>query len=162
MSRSKVIFAFALAAVLSLAAGVVGGMLVARVPETPRPHPQSLAPLAELNLSPDQQEKMKEIWQQVQTTAQDCYRDARKADEQWKKNVETLLTDEQKAQYSKITQDYNNQWAALKAKRNTMFRQAIEQTRKLLDASQREKYEQILKRQLGPEAAEDAGLGHDH
>jgi len=155
--NTKLIIACAVAAVLALAAGMVGGMLVSRLP-APGPSSNVTQLARELNLNNDQEQRMREIWQSVQKTAQDCYRDARRLENQRDKKLEDLLNDEQKKQFAKITQEYNEGYGSLKAKRNAAFRGGIEQTRQLLNETQRQKYEQILKAKLGPAAAEEAGL----
>ena len=155
--NTKLIIACVAATALALAAGMVGGMLVSRLP-APAPSSNMTQLARELNLNSDQERQMRDIWQSVQKTAQDCYRDARRLESQRDQKLEDLLNDEQKKQFAKITQDYNEGYGSLKAKRNAAFRGGIEQTRQLLNETQRQKYEQILKAKLGPTAAEEAGL----
>ena len=153
MKSRIVIIAFAVAAVLSLAAGLAGGMLLARLPQTASSGPTTSAihdqSLRELNLSPAQQQQMRDIWEKVQKSAQDSYRDARRCESERDRKLEALLTDEQKKEFGKITQDYVAQYGAAKAHRDAIFREAVEETRKILNSGQRERYEQILKAKLG-------------
>src|SRR5207302_421440 len=111
--KTKLIIACVAATVLALAAGMVGGMLVSRLPKNDQS--SSMTQLArELSLNNDQEQRMRGIWQSVQKTAQDCYRDARRLENQRDKKLEYLLDEAQKKQFAKITQEYNERYGSLK------------------------------------------------
>ncbi len=60
-----------------------------------------------------------------------------------------LLNDEQKAKFEKISKDYADRYAELTRNRDQVFAQAVQQTRSLLNETQRQKYDQILKNNVG-------------
>jgi hypothetical protein len=66
------------------------------------------------------------------------------------------LTPEQLKEYGRIDNDYHQAALALQAKRNEQFRLAVEKTKQLLDPSQRQKYEELIKDRLNPNQASAA------
>src|SRR4051812_25245161 len=66
--------------VLALGAGLTAGLLSARLPNHPNPSPDRAIErtllVEELNLSPDQHTKMKQIWEAARTEAMRAYEDA--------------------------------------------------------------------------------------
>ena len=60
-----------------------------------------------------------------------------------------LLNTEQKAAFEKISKEYADRYAELLRQRDDEFAQAVNETRKLLDDQQRQKYDQILKSHVG-------------
>jgi hypothetical protein len=70
-----------------------------------------------------------------------------------------ILTEEQKAEFEKITEDYAGRFASLSQKRDQAFANAVEQTKRLLNDGQRKQYELILKNRLQPaDASSELGL----
>jgi hypothetical protein len=144
--------------VLALSAGVVAGMLASRIPAveghvqhpsvTPAAGAQSQLTAA-LGLSPDQQEKMRSIWEGVRTQVQDYYQDAEGLQKQRDDAIASLLTDEQKARFEKLSKDYASRYDELVRRREAAFEKAVESTRKILDETQRQKYDEILKSRVG-------------
>ena len=147
-------------AVLALGAGVAAGMLASRAAPsatgTPTTGPATAStidrtPLVqELNLSLDQRDQMRQIWEGVRGQVHDTFTDAQRLQRQRDDALVAMLTDEQKAQFEKISQDYKNQFDDLGRKRDMVFRSAVERTRQLLNDDQRRRYDQILKSAVGP------------
>ncbi|HZN67535.1 MAG TPA: hypothetical protein VFB66_19760 [Tepidisphaeraceae bacterium] len=160
------LFAFAMA----LAAGVTGGLLLARLPagdvRTPSATGAAASPLAaELGLSAKQAEEMKAIWEGVRDTARECSDDARRLQRSRDDALVALLTDEQKEKFEKVSKDYAEQFDRLNDKRDQAFREAVKRTKQVLDEGQWRKYERILRGRVGPDALrglngqETAGVG---
>jgi hypothetical protein len=139
---------------LALAAGIAGGLLLARVPRDQGRSNRSAAassPLgAELGLSSTQAEEMRKIWEGVRDTAQQCFDDGRRLQKDRDDALVALLTNEQKERFEKISSDYAEQFAGLNRRRDKEFQKAVHQTRQLLSESQWQKYEQILRSRVGP------------
>lgn len=162
MNKNHVRALILLGFVLTLGAGVVAGLLGARLPvgdarTTAVGGHGALAD--ELHLSAEQRGQMRGIWETVQSTGQDCLRDARKLQQQRDDGVVKLLTPAQKQAYDALQRQYSDQCAALIARRESAFQKAVTQTKKILNASQRVKYQQILKTRLGRETGRDSTGG---
>jgi hypothetical protein len=166
MKVPKLMILLFAAFVLALAAGVSGGMLLARLPAT---HPEGVdvptaaaSPLgAELGLTPQQSEDMRRVWEGVRETAQQCYDDGRRLQKDRDDALVALLTDEQKVKFEKVSREYAEQFAELNRKRDRDFEKAVQQTKKILSDGQWQKYERILRSRVGPGALravpDDAG-----
>jgi hypothetical protein len=145
--------------VLGLSAGVVAGMLVARLPvgsDTDSeqvsghgPAGMSAALVDQLGLSADQQDKMRVIWEGVRGDVQQCFQQAQDLQAQRDNAVLAILNDEQKSKFQKISIDYGKRFDTLTQQREQAFQKAVDQTRGLLTEDQRGKYDQILKNRLG-------------
>jgi predicted transglutaminase-like cysteine proteinase len=138
--------------VLTLGAGLAGGMLVSRfrsAPTTAVSAPQS--PLDELQLTADQTAQMRRIWEAVRNSAQECEMRGNALRLQRDKAMEGLLSDNQKARFEKVNLDYNAQVQAMDAQREAGFQQAVSATEQMLTAPQREKYLRILREKTGRE-----------
>ena len=64
--------------------------------------------------------------------------------------VGILSSDEQRAQFAKISKEFAEKYNQLARERDEAFNAAVEKTKKLLSDEQRTKYEQILKRNVRP------------
>ena len=145
--------------VLALGAGVAAGMLASRAtpstsgnPTTAPAMPIDRTPLVqELNLTPDQRDRMREIWEGVRGQVHETFEDAKQLQDQRDHALVALLTDEQKMQFEKISQDFKKQFDDLARKRDMVFQSAVEQTKQLLNDEQRKRYEAILKTSIGPD-----------
>jgi Spy/CpxP family protein refolding chaperone len=146
--------------VLALGAGVAAGMLASRVtppsssenPATAPATPVDRTPLVqELNLTPEQRDRMREIWEGVRGDVHETFADAQRLQRQRDDALVALLTDEQKAQFEKISKDFKDQFDQLTRKRDKVFQSAVERTRQLLNDEQRKRYEAILKTSVGPD-----------
>jgi hypothetical protein len=143
--------------VLALAAGVSGGMLLARLPATHQDvgdiASASASPLGtELGLAPQQSEDMRRVWEGVRETAQQCYEDGRRLQKDRDDALVALLSDEQKVKFEKISREFAEQFAELNRKRDRDFEKAVQQTKRILTDSQWQKYERILRSRVGPGA----------
>jgi hypothetical protein len=143
---------------LTLGAGLVAGMLVARPPAAPaaattRPAPPRTALGAELGLTPEQNAQMHDIWEGVRDQVDACFLRAQEAQQRRDAALVALLTDQQKAAFARSQQEYADAVAALKAERDAAFQQAVKRTEQILDESQRKRYRQILDARLGQDAA---------
>src|SRR5881392_1964228 len=102
MSRVKTIITFAF--VLALFAGVAVGMLSARLPQSHEPRSWMAD---ELNLSPEQRDQMRTIWQDVSKNRQSDWEKRQQLDKERRDAVLSLLSEEQKAKYDQINQIYS-------------------------------------------------------
>jgi Spy/CpxP family protein refolding chaperone len=143
--------------VLGLSAGVVAGMLVSRLPATAEPAgagphgPPGMSPalVEQLQLTPQQQDEMKKIWEGVRGDVQQCFQRAQDLQKQRDDKILEMLTPEQKAQFEKISTDYAQRFDSVTQEREHAFQTAVDRTRSLLNDTQREKYDQIIKNRLG-------------
>jgi hypothetical protein len=157
MASAKVVLT--LLFMLTLGAGVVAGMLVARprlAPDTTANapiHPVARTPLgAELGLTPDQSAHMHDIWEAARDDVDACFRRAQDAQQRRDAAFLALLTDQQKAAFAQAQLDYADTVKSLKAQRDAAFQQAVQRTEQILTQPQRNRYRQILNSRLGQEA----------
>jgi len=141
---------------LGLSAGVVAGMLVSRLPaatagagERPASVSAIASPLAELDLTPDQQQQMQKIWEGVRKDVQGCFDQAQSLQKQRDDAIVSLLSEEQKAKFAEISKQFHDRDVKITGDRQRLLGSAIEQTKQLLNDEQRKKYEQILQNRLG-------------
>ena len=142
ISRLMIVIAFGLA----LAGGAAAGMLAVRMSSHAAAQVRGGAsPLAaQLQFTADQQQQIRKIWEHVQQVASQSTEEARSLDRARENKLLDLLTDEQKMQYKRIYQEYQDGFVALMARRERVMSDAIEQTRQLLSESQRQKYDAML------------------
>jgi Spy/CpxP family protein refolding chaperone len=137
-----------LAYILALAAGTTSGLLAGRLRGHSGAAPST--PLAEqLQLTPDQSEQIRYVWETVSQTVDSCFQQAQAIQQQRDQALYNELTDDQKARFAIIDQGYAKQFAALMAQRQQAFRDGLARTEAMLDDSQRVKYEQIVRQRLG-------------
>jgi Spy/CpxP family protein refolding chaperone len=101
----------------------------------------------ELSLTPDQQDKLKEIWSKMailgpreQDELRRQYRNER--DEA----IAALIHTEDLAAYDKILKAHSDKLAVLDQQFRDAYQAAVESTKQILTPEQRAKYEEILKR----------------
>ncbi len=157
---SKGLAVLALAFVVTFAAGVTGGLVVHKSGPTPA-HKSWLTD--ELNLTPEQQTKMREIWappdRQHMGQSFEQIRAIRAARD---KAIRELLTEEQGTRYDEILKDADQKMAAVAAERRTGFEEKMARTREILDAKQREKFD-ALQAQFTAEGSQfGGGPGRGH
>jgi len=153
MRRAKPMTFLFVGFVLALAAGVSGGLLLARLPNTgsePGPDATSSPLATELGLSSKQAEQMRTIWEGVRGTAQQCFDDARRLQKERDDALVSLLNEEQKAKFEQISKEYADGFKELNRKRDQEFKKAVSQTKQVLNEEQWKKYERILKSRVGP------------
>jgi Spy/CpxP family protein refolding chaperone len=153
--------------VLAVCAGVVAGMVAAHLPHRPAP-PGAAPELAdtaatsapagesaglaeELKLTAQQREEMRAIWENVRDQVRASFQTAENLQRRRDDEVFSLLTDAQKAQFQKISKDYADRFAAVRKQREQRFADGVERSRKLLNDSQRQKYDELLRTHVRPE-----------
>jgi hypothetical protein len=141
--------------IVTLAAGVLTGRLMNARATTPS---SSLLPPAraggsflvnELQLSGEQSNRMRAIWEQARNTIQEYIRTAERTQLQQDEQLNALLTPAQRTEYSRITNAGRERLAALDVKRKEAFALAVAQTQEILRPDQWAAYQQILKNQVG-------------
>jgi Spy/CpxP family protein refolding chaperone len=147
MMTAKATVVLVLAYVLALAAGTTSGVLAERL-RAPN-NDNAAAPLAvQLQLTDDQRDRMRQMWEQAQQTVDDCYKQAQSIERERDQALVDLLTDEQKAKFAPMDKAYAEQFAALAARRTEAFEDAFDKTEQLLSSDQKTKYEQIVRDRL--------------
>src|SRR5262245_57415658 len=159
--------------VLALCAGLAAGLLTSHLPpvsgsdatgspplaQPPPPMLDRTALVEELQLTPEQRDQMREIWEGVRVKVHQTFEDAQQIQKQRDDALVAILTEEQKAQFERISHDYADRFDKLTRARDQAFADAVERTKKVLNDEQRRKYEQILKDHVGPERVSAAGIG---
>jgi predicted phage gp36 major capsid-like protein len=103
----------------------------------------------QLQLSREQCEQMRPIWEAARDAARSCSKEAERIQFDHEEQLKALLTDEQKARYEQLSQENHRRIAAEDARRKEAFHKALESTQKILRADQWRAYEQIVKNQVG-------------
>ena len=134
---------------LAIGVGVVAGKLSARAHPAPAPEVRTGSISDELHLTPAQRPKMREIWERVQNTANDCNAQAKAIQYDYDQAVMRLLNKDQLAQYEKLTQESKQKVKVLEDQRRSAFKLAVDETRGMLDESQRKTYESLIKDRIG-------------
>jgi Na+-transporting NADH:ubiquinone oxidoreductase subunit NqrC len=148
MGKAKIVMMMLF--VLTLSSGLVAGMLVSRIPVKASDKSAPRSPLAEvLKLTDEQNEKMRKIWEGARNNVDECFQKAQDIQKNRDASVMAMLSEEQKAKFAKIQQDTADALSALKNQRDTMFQQAVSETKRILSNEQKDKYEEILQRRLG-------------
>ena len=142
--------------ILPIGAGVIAGMVAARMPAGNAPpaasseiHGDGLS--EQLGLSDEQAQQMRGIWETVRDQVRTSYQDAEKLQHSRDEELVALLNQEQKAKFEKISQAYSDRFAELRRKRDQSFAKAVEQTRGMLSEQQRAKYDEILRTHVRPD-----------
>jgi Spy/CpxP family protein refolding chaperone len=132
---------------LIFAAGTAVGLLTF----WPRPRAKRRTWLAEeLNLTPRQREQMHEIWSQaMKASGEQRHATWRELVKQRDEAIVALLTDEQRAQYEQIIQDYEGKLQEHHRQRRRAIEQAVERTKQILTPEQNKKYDELRKRRGG-------------
>ncbi len=104
-----------------------------------------------LSLTPAQEQETLKIWSGLERTGRQEEFDKRKAlQKQRDDSVKALVPGDKHAELEKIHELYNQQSNELSDQRRKAFDAAVEKTKAILTADQREKYEEILARRPGP------------
>lgn len=141
-----------LAFVGAFAAGSVA-TIVAR-PQIDPPSRRSRSSLTQqLDLTPEQQERMREIWDGARAASREKFSELRTEREkirtQRDQEIIELLGESTHEQYRQIIDDYNEKVRELYQSRRTLFDQARQKTNELLMPEQREQWEQMMQRRRG-------------
>jgi hypothetical protein len=151
MKTTKITILLVLMFVLALTAGMVAGRAMAGR-RVQRPF-QGSALSEELQLSPEQIEQMRPIWEAARDKARACGKVAEQIQREHEQQLTEMLTEDQKARYQKLSWQNHQKIAAQDEERKVAFRQAILSTKKILRPEQWRAYERILKNQVGAAAA---------
>ena len=156
MTKLVVIIGFCVAFAAGLTVGLSGNRAIEPKPASPTTqserhgHRGSSFLASELNLTTEQQEKMKEIWSRTAKGGRGDHddrrqelRDKRDAD------IEALIPASDKEKFQKILADYRAGLDAMDNEARDRFRKSVEETKQILTPEQRAKYEEILSRQWG-------------
>jgi Spy/CpxP family protein refolding chaperone len=171
VKRTRIEILLVVLTVMALSAGVVAGLVAARLPAAtsaaksdnvpppipPGPMEKSLA--EELQLTADQREQMRAIWEGVRDKVHQAFDEAQDLGRQRDQRLVAILSDEQKAQFEKISKEFAEKYNQLARERDDAFNGAVEKTKKLLNETQRKKYEEILKTHVRPGSPGGAGAG---
>jgi hypothetical protein len=139
-------------ALLAIGAGVVLGLVIARLPSrnaaaapTPAQSPQATGLAAELNLTVARSEGMKRIWQSVRDDLRDGFTKAETLQRRRDEEIAKLLNDEQRPAFEKLTKRYAKEYDDIQRRRHETFDRAVAETRRLLNDEQRRRYDDMLK-----------------
>lgn len=148
--------------VVALGAGVTAGMLASRMPANSSTSggaaEQQSWLTAQLGLTRDQSNRMREIWEDVSRTSHKCFDQANNLQSERDAEVTKFLTPEQIIQYNDVTKKYQDKAKALAAKRQAAFDEAVRQTMTLLKPDQQKRYDEILKERIGHGAGDSGAL----
>lgn len=143
MGKTKLILAVSY--VLVLTAGGACGWVFSQ-DKKPRPARSWLT--RELDLTPGQQEQMRLIWSRHVSDPNSRGPERRRAlAAERDQAIQNLLTDEQKANFSQIQQDYENKLKEMAQERKAAWEESVRLTRAILTPEQAQKYDELLKRQ---------------
>lgn len=162
MRRTRIELLIVGVAALALGAGIVGGLLVAKLPSanasnTHPPRGGDRSPLGdELDLSATQREQMREIWEGVRGQVHETFDKAKALERRREEALIGLLTDAQKEKFEQLASGFAMEFDTLRQDRDRVFESAVEKTKQLLNEQQRGKYEEIL-RTRGPGALGPGG-----
>lgn len=153
MNRPKTKVLMIATFVVALSAGAGAGMVVARhffLTGVSDSIPGDRSSLAEdLQLSPEQRIEMRRIWEGAQERGKGYYDEIQKLQKGRDDELVGLLNVEQKAKFKKIAEDYADRFSNVVNRREAMFDDAVNATRKILTPAQRERYEKILRNRVG-------------
>lgn len=150
MNKTKAIMFVAF--VLAMGAGVAVGMLGARsLPSSAKPEERQGDPgswlVKELQLTPDQADKMRAIWNDLLRTKGPQYGEEFKALQQQRESAVTaIMTASQQEQCKKVDEDFAQKARDVWKRMEQDFSAAAERTRQLLNESQRPKYDALIAR----------------
>ncbi|MCY3019673.1 MAG: hypothetical protein NTW87_11675 [Planctomycetota bacterium] len=140
----KLVAILVLGVLLSLGAGVFIGVLW----EHRRPPSDPF--VGELNLTAEQQDKLKAIWSDAVAKGgfpvQDERREAAKKD--YDKALRALVPADQQQRYDELLRDYQKKLDDIERESRRIFDDATERSRQVLSEQQRAKYDEIRRKHL--------------
>ncbi len=145
MTRLIVFVGFIVAFAAGLMVGINRQPAAPQAPGEKRPDRGSWL-ADQLQLTPEQQERMSEIWEGARRGGHqqgDRRRELRDARD---KAIADLVRPEDRAAYEQALRDYEKGAEALEAEWKSAFQQSVERTRAILTPEQRDKYETIMAR----------------
>jgi len=143
MTKTKLIIFTAF--VLAMGAGVAVGMLGSRTLPRPRPDGPQTWLTQELQLTSDQQDKMSQIWSGLlQTKGREFGKQMHLLQVQHDEAVQAMLSSAQQDQYKNLNEEFAQRARDLWKRMEQEFLAASETTRKILNDSQRQKYDVLV------------------
>jgi len=136
---------------IAFGAGAVVGIqlrspVVAQLP-APAPQPEQRSWLrTELNLTTEQNDKMKSIWEGLHASGRGYEDRRRHLRDERDEAIAALLAPSVMGDYDRVLQEYTKKLDALAQERDKAFADAVEKTKAILTPEQRVKYEEFLKR----------------
>src|SRR5947207_111331 len=132
MLKYLLVLGFAIAFGAGLVIGLEQRITTPTTPTTTQASPRGRGFLtSELNLTPEQQEKMKKIWEGVRPPGREIMTNAkRERDEQ----IAALIRPEDKATYDQILKTYSDKQEQLNRQIQAAFHNAEQRTKEILDA----------------------------
>jgi Spy/CpxP family protein refolding chaperone len=170
MTKVVVIIGF----LVSFAAGLVVGIGTKNLPDpkgspagsptsAPSTHPsgRGVLPMA-LNLTPEQQEKMKKIWSSGPPHGHNGDDPRRAARDERDAAIVALMTPEQKTKYDEVQKQYQDRLTAMDQEFREDFQRKVKETDEILSPEQSAKYHEFLNRhqpfEHGPHDHGDRGF----
>jgi Spy/CpxP family protein refolding chaperone len=150
MPKAILVTGFAIAFGAGMTVGVQWrGQTAQAAPATTRPTSRGVGYLtAELNLTPDQQEKMKDIWSEAARRGGREQEERRRAHRKERDDaIAALVRPEDRERYDQVLRTYADRNAAMEREWRGKYQESVERTKDILTADQRKKYDEILKRQ---------------
>ena len=163
MTKTRIIVVIGF--VIAFVAGAVVGLQLRTTPVQVTVQPvQGQRPSwlrSELNLSNEQNEQMKAIWEGLHNSGR-SYEDRRhRLRDERDEAIAALLSPGVMGDYDRILADFSNKLTALAQERDKAFGEAVEKTKKILTPEQRTKYEEFLKRRE-PDRGDRGGRAGRH
>ncbi|MDB5332634.1 MAG: hypothetical protein JWP03_3785 [Phycisphaerales bacterium] len=143
MIRLKLVMLLGFA--LMFVAGLEVGRTRKIVPGVKPSDPQPAASLIgrELNLTADQREQMKKIWEPVGHHPEPT--EFKEADRQRDESIRALMSEDQRSRYEQILHDHDAKIAALRAEHDEAMRDAQQKSRAILTEAQQKTFDAMLK-----------------
>ena len=158
MAKFVVILGFLLAFGAGLVIGAQGHLRLASAEPPPATRPSGPGSwlAAELDLSPDQTQKIDAIWSDIAGKGRGDREDQRRQLRKERDDaIAALIRPEDLSAFDQIHETYADRMAALDAQWREGFNASVERTKQILTPEQRVKYEEILKRHTGGPGARD-------
>lgn len=149
---NKIKFLLVVAFLVVLAAGAVVGMAIdrrLRTQTTVNPQRHHQGPWERINLSPEQREKMRIIWSDVDQLRKSRFEDRHQINQKRDQGIQDLLTPDQRTKYDAIQADYRAQVDAVEKKLQDAVHNAEDLTHAMLSPDQQKIYDDIRSR-VGP------------
>lgn len=140
MNRARVLFI--LGFVLSLGAGVVIGMVVGRAPITPAA-PTHRGPGFDLGLTPQQDEKVREIWSAVRQTDSGRNDRRRSLSKERDDAIVQLIPTDRQADYDRIQQAYDAKSSEMRKEHERLVQEAEQKMKAVLTDAQWKRFEEM-------------------
>lgn len=151
MTKLVVIIGFAVAFAAGLTVGMKSqqaGVASPTTPASPTSRPSGARHggwmTSELNLTPQQQEQLDKIWSESRSRMHEMDDKRRQLRADRDETFINLLSPENKAKYDDAVAKYKEQSAAIDAEMRKNFEESVAQTKQILTADQRAKYEEWL------------------